>query len=56
MGSAFYIVVEQENPAFATLVNGKALAKESDSLDGVAARAGITPLLSFFSPLPEAKP
>lgn len=44
-----YIVIEGEDPEFDTFVNGRALARNEDALEKIAERAGIKPLLEFFS-------
>ncbi|TCK75611.1 hypothetical protein [Acidipila rosea] len=44
-----YIVVEGEDPGFDIFVNGRALARNEDALEKLAARLGIKPLLEFFS-------
>lgn len=46
---SYYIVLEKEIPNLDVYVNGNALSKESDALEGLAKRIGVTPLLSFFS-------
>ena len=44
-----YIVVEGEDPGFDIFVNGRALARHEDALEGVALRLGVRPLIEFFS-------
>ena len=44
-----YIVVEGEDPGFDIFVNGRALARNEDALEKLAARLGSRPLLEFFS-------
>ena len=44
-----YIVVEGEDPGFDISVNGRALARHEDALEGVALRLGVKPLIEFFS-------
>lgn len=44
-----YIVVEGEDPGFDIFVNGHALARNEDSLEKLAMRLGVKPLLEFFS-------
>ncbi len=44
-----YIVVEGEDPGFDIFVNGHALARNEDSLEKLAARLNVKPLLEFFS-------
>ena len=52
MSVALYIVAEQEVPGLDTSVNGKALGR-SNQLDGLAERAGVRPLMEFYSISPE---
>ena len=49
MGASLYIVVEGEDPAFDIFVNGRALARNEEALDRLAATLNINPLLNFFS-------
>lgn len=44
-----YIVVEGEDPGFDIFVNGRALARHEDSLEKLALRLGVKPLIEFFS-------
>lgn len=44
-----YIVVEGEDPGFDTFVNGRALARNEDSVEKLALRLGARPLIEFFS-------
>ena len=44
-----YIVVEGEDPGFDIFVNGRALARHENALEGVALRLGVRPLIEFFS-------
>jgi hypothetical protein len=53
MSSAFYIVLENETPSFNHGVNGKALARAADTLDDLAKKAAVQPLMQFFSASPE---
>jgi len=46
---SYYIVLERTIPNFDVYVNGDMLAKESDVLEKLAKKIGVTPLLSFFS-------
>jgi hypothetical protein len=46
---SYYIVLERTIPNFDVYVNGNMLAKESDTLERLAKKSGVTPLLSFFS-------
>src|SRR5258708_28258619 len=50
---SYYIVLERTIPNFDVYVNGNMLAKESDTLERLAKKSGVTPLLSFFSIDPE---
>src|SRR6516225_5658503 len=52
MSAALFIVVEHEVPGLGTFVNGKALGR-SNHLEGLAQRAGVRPLMEFFSMSPE---
>jgi hypothetical protein len=49
MAASLYIVVEGEDPGFDIFVNGQALARNEDSLEHLAARLKVAPLLDFFS-------
>jgi hypothetical protein len=49
MAACLYIVVEGEDPGFDIFVNGHALARHEDTLERVAERLGVSPLLEFFS-------
>jgi len=49
MSASLYIVVEGEDPGFDIFVNGQALARNEDSLERLAERLGVQPLLEFFS-------
>lgn len=44
-----YIVVEGEDPGFDIFVNGRSLARHEDSLERIALRTGVRPLIEFFS-------
>jgi hypothetical protein len=44
-----YIVVEGEDPGYDIFVNGRALARHENALEGVALRLGVRPLIEFFS-------
>jgi hypothetical protein len=50
---SYYIVLEKKIPNFDVYVNGSALARDSDSLEKLARKIGVTSLLSFFSASPE---
>ena len=49
MAASLYIVVEGEDPGFDIFVNGQAVARNEDSLERLAKRLGVKPLLEFFS-------
>ncbi len=44
-----YIVVEGEDPGFDIFVNGRSLARHEDTLERLALRLGVRPLIEFFS-------
>jgi hypothetical protein len=52
MGAALFVVAEKKMPEVDTFVNGKALAC-CNHLDKLAKKAGIKPLMEFFSISPE---
>ena len=49
MAASLYIVVEGEDPGFDIFVNGRALARNEEGLDRLAATLRVRPLLDFFS-------
>lgn len=49
MSASLYIVVEGEDPGYDIFVNGRALARNEDSLEKLAMRLGVPPLLDYFS-------
>lgn len=49
MAASMYIVVEGDDPGFDIFVNGRALARNEDSLEKVALAIGVRPLIEFFS-------
>jgi hypothetical protein len=49
MAASLYIVVEGVDPGFDIFVNGRALARNEEALDRLAARLNVNPLLNFFS-------
>jgi hypothetical protein len=49
MSTAFYIVLDNDEPGFDTFVNGKALAKESRKLDAICQKLGIPKFDDFVS-------
>ena len=53
MGTALYIALDQEIPGFDSFVNGKFISEESDALDRIATKLGVTPLMDFFSTSPD---
>ena len=46
---SYYIVLERTIPNFDVYVSGNMLAKESDTLERLAKKSGVTPLLSFLA-------
>jgi hypothetical protein len=52
MGAALYIVPERQIENFDIFVNGKALS-HYEGMDDLAERAGVRPLMDFFSQNPE---
>ncbi len=50
---ALYIVLENKNPGFDPVVNGKAVSRSEDLLAGMAVRLGVRPLMEFFSVDPD---
>jgi hypothetical protein len=49
MAASLYIVIEGEDPGFDIFVNGHALARNEDTLEHLAERLKVSPLLEFFS-------
>ena len=49
MGAALYIVVNSPNPGYETFVNGKVLSRTEDRHAAAAEKAGVRPLMHFFS-------
>jgi hypothetical protein len=49
MAASLYIVVEGDDPGFDIFVNGRALARNEEALDRLAATLAARPLLDFFS-------
>jgi hypothetical protein len=49
MAASLYIVVEGEDPGFDIFVNGRALARNEEGLERLAAKLAVRPLLDFFS-------
>jgi hypothetical protein len=49
MAASLYIVVEGDDPGYDIFVNGQALARNEDSLEHLAERLQVRPLLEFFS-------
>jgi len=41
MGVAYYIVLDNENPGFETLVNGKAVARARDAIYAITEKLGL---------------
>ena len=52
MSVALYIVLEKQIPGFDHRVDGKALGHAGELLDALAEKAGIKPLMKFFSASP----
>jgi hypothetical protein len=44
-----YIVVEGDDPGYDIFVNGRFLARNEDTLERLALRLGVRPLIEFFS-------
>jgi len=53
MSSAFFIVLENTDPGFDAMVNGKYLAKEAKRLEKIAKTLGISALEDYISIAPE---
>jgi hypothetical protein len=49
MAASLYIVVEGDDPGFDIFVNGQALARNEDSLESLAEKLKVRPLLEYFS-------
>lgn len=49
MGAALYIIVDSPDPGYETFVNGKVLSRTEDRHAAAAEKAGVTPLMGFFS-------
>lgn len=49
MAASLYIVVEGEDPGFDIFVSGHAVARNEDTLEKLAERLNVSPLLEFFS-------
>jgi hypothetical protein len=49
MAASLYIVVEGEDPGFNIFVNGQALARNENTLEKLAERLQVSPLLEYFS-------
>ena len=49
MAASLYIVVEGDDPGYDIFVNGQALARNEDSLERLAERLNVRPLLEYFS-------
>jgi hypothetical protein len=54
MGSAYYIVLERDIDGLDTMIDGKSLARNIETLDKAASELGVRPLSEFFSMSPEA--
>ena len=53
---SYYFAPERTIPSFDVYVNGNTLAKEGDTLERLAKKIGVTPLLVFFSIGPQELP
>jgi hypothetical protein len=53
MGAAYYIVLEREIDRLDTMIDGKSLSRNMESLDKAARELGVRPLSEFFSMKPE---
>jgi len=49
MAASMYIVVEGEDPGYDIFVNGRLLARYEDTLEKLALRLNVRPLIEFFS-------
>ena len=49
MAASLYIVVEGADPGYDIFVNGQAMARNEDTLERLAGRLKVRPLLEFFS-------
>jgi hypothetical protein len=49
MAASMYIVVQGEDPGYDIYVNGRALAQHEDTLEKLAIKIGVKPLIEFFS-------
>ena len=53
MGAAYYIALEREIDGLDTMMDGKALSRNIESLDAVAEKLAVRPLSDFVSIPPE---
>lgn len=53
MSAAFFIVLDQEDPGFDTMVNGKFLSRDAKRLETIAKSLGLRPLEEYVSYSPE---
>ncbi|HEV3081867.1 MAG TPA: hypothetical protein VGY66_18955 [Gemmataceae bacterium] len=53
MSTAFFIVLDNEDPGFDTMVNGKFLSQNSEQLGKIAASLGIRKLEDYVSYAPD---
>jgi hypothetical protein len=53
MGAAYFIVLDQKDPGFDTMVNGKSLSKEAKRLERIAKSLGVRALDDYVSYSPE---
>jgi hypothetical protein len=49
MGVALYLVLDNENPGFDAMVDGKAIGKAADKLDVICQTVGIPSVAAFIS-------
>ncbi len=53
MGTAYFIVLNCDDPGFDTTVDGKALSRRSARIDSIATKLGFKPLDAYCSQSPE---
>jgi hypothetical protein len=53
MSAAFFIVLDQKDPGFDTMVNGKFLSRDSERLEKIAKSLGIRALHEYVSYSPD---
>jgi hypothetical protein len=52
MGSSYFITLQSNIPDFDPMMDGKSIAKASETLDEIATSLGVRPLMEFFSANP----